>query len=123
MSALPFSMSPEVAAHIEQTLFWAQREPDVLFRFVPILQEASNSTCTDENGNVIDHYPGLFFRIGWFSAEDIFDFASYIELDLLGFKVFAAPRTLDLLRGKELLLRKQKVLSLLVAKPDYAMLK
>jgi len=57
----------------------------------------------DEDGLIIERYSALGFAIGWDPPERVAVYG-YPEIEILGQKVLVQPDTLDMLKGKELVL-------------------
>src|SRR5688500_18946582 len=89
MEPLPFTMTPKAAAYIEKILIDSQREPHFL-KFAMILG------CTPSGIRFIWHLPAVVTQ-----SED------YVEMDLMGFKVFCYKANYEKLRGKQIDLKER----------------
>jgi hypothetical protein len=107
MSTLPFSISPDAAAWIAEKLKMVEKEPAVA-GLLPALYFSFNYQNRDEEGRVFEWCPHSFFDIGWFRPETVASHG-FVEMEIVGLKVFAPLDTLERLKGKQLVLETVEV--------------
>ena len=100
MSALPFTMSTEAAAWIEEKLRMGERVPQVA-SLVPALYYAFSESLSEKDGRITERYSGGFFDIGWYRRE-VVGSPKFAEVELCGVKLFATTDALERLSGKQL---------------------
>jgi hypothetical protein len=102
MDALPFVASFDALAHIVKTIRLAVREPEIV-GLVPTLFYCFNSSAwEEESGRITENIPYGYFEIGWYRPDQVTDF---VEMRILGARMFVDRDTLDRLTGKQLVLR------------------
>jgi hypothetical protein len=100
MTDLPFTVSSGAAEWIRQCLEFAEKH-QVARNLVPAFAPCFKIAVRDAHGQVIASYSGDFLSLGWYAPETLAD-ANFVELSVLGLKIYASPEALERLNGKEL---------------------
>jgi hypothetical protein len=102
MDALPFAASFDALAFIVKHIRLAVREPEIA-GLVPALFYCCNSTAWEkETGRLTESILYGHYEIGWYRPEQVTDF---VEVRILGVRIFIDNKTLNKLVGKQLVLR------------------
>ena len=101
MSELPFTLSPEAAAHIERCLVTCESNPDCAALVPTLCCSLFSETQTD--GVVTERFKGEHFGIGYYDPEEV-ESGEFIRLELCGRAVLVDEESLSRLAGKRLIL-------------------
>jgi hypothetical protein len=103
MDALPFTASFDALAFIVKQIREVAARPE-LAELVPALFYCFDSKAWEKDtGRVLESIPYGHYEIGWDHPEQVTDF---IELRILGARVFVDRNTLGKLVGKQLVMRR-----------------
>lgn len=102
MSILPLFISTDATNWIMKQLQMGRTSPETA-DLDPVLFFGFGYELKDKEGRLSEAYTDHFFDIGWYRPETIADNGG-IEIDLLGFRYFVFPDTLERLRDKQLIL-------------------
>jgi hypothetical protein len=100
MSDPPFSVSPEAAAYIEESLRSGETDPE-LAGLIPALCQFFGSRTWDAAGRLVDQCRGEGWRIGYRRADDI---AGHVSVGVCGRSLLIHPDSLKNLSGRRLVL-------------------
>jgi hypothetical protein len=100
MDNLPFTISPAAANWIRNCIQKAAEHP-VASSHVPALVLCSNSVSRNLLGEITDFHSGEFLNLGWYPPETPAKF-NFVELSLVGLKIYASPEAIEEMKGKEL---------------------
>ena len=100
MNPLPFAATFDALAHIVEEVRYAASNAEFA-DMVPSLCWCFDNTFWEPRTGSMEHIPYEHYFIGWYRPEDVTDF---VEVDILGTKVYVHRMTLDGLVGKRLVL-------------------
>lgn len=96
-ASLPFQMSPDAEKYLRDEL---RLEPGMEAALV----QTFSFEARDKQGHIIMRFPDEFFTVGY---NDPGQRPDAQDIDMFGVPVSIIPQTLERLRGKTLILRKQ----------------
>jgi hypothetical protein len=102
MDTLPFAASFDALAYIVKHIRLAVSEPEIA-GLVPALFYCFDSTAWEnETRRITEIIPYGHYEIGWYRPDQVTDF---VEVRILGARVFIHRETLEKLAGRRLVLR------------------
>lgn len=102
MSNLPFSVSPEAAAYIEESLRHGDAEPGCA-GLVPALCRWLNSLTRDADGHLIERFDGESWGIGYHDPKKVADY-DFTTIKMCGRSLLIHADSLRDLTGKRLVM-------------------
>jgi hypothetical protein len=102
MSGLPFSVSPEAAAYIAESLRHGDADPGCA-KLVPALCQWLNSRTRDADGHLIERFDGESWGIGYHDPDEIAGDA-FVAIEIGGRSLHIYRDSLDDLTGKRLVM-------------------
>jgi len=82
--------------------------PDTFSWPTPILTARLKYQVTDKEGQIVERYSELSFGIGWHRLGTPTELG-FFEIDVNGSKLFIGPNTLEMIKGKQLVLETVRV--------------
>src|SRR5688572_2923423 len=102
MSGLPFSVSPEAAAYIAESLQHGDADPDCA-KLVPALCQSFSSRTWDADGHLTERFEQESWGIGYHDPDEIAD-EGFVTIEIGGRPLLIYPDSLDDLTGKRLVM-------------------